>query len=620
MAEAPGAGVPAASLPAVPGWHGVDEPGEQNEVHLDGGEGADEDEEHGEGEEILLSDIALGRGSTDDEEGEVVDELVHIADECIRARLTEHEEDEEEGDGVDLAELASRQGSSEDEEEGDGVDLAELASRQGSSEDEEEADLLADGLILKGDNESSDEEVHCVHHSWEQWPSFFRDTFNIKAHPADSVKVVSLCSGTDSGAHALVQLLGVDAVNVLWSVDKAPEAFQWARANMRPSHYFEKMDNINEPSARCFICGETTCSEDEEEGETMCSAINELQPDVAIVTLPCTPFSSLNANRWTGDPFEQEAAQPWFEFTRWLQNSPVPPRMVLYENVQGTLKKAQQSNGKAPIEVMMEGVVCAESGEKKCLGFKDLNRYWTLPVLKLRASDLGLPSSRPRVFVVLLLKAHFSSAAAARVLRNLRTLGGMKLTRLPFKAFLATSDSEDELNTRLTRNRKRAQITPPMTLTYKQLSEAFRKQHGLPSRSADSGRPFSRRVTAAMHDTLTDRELDVCDTAYLYCLKFWKDVDLDSIVIDVSDNPNRRPWTDGSKAPTLSTGSKLVHNRKLVGFKTQLQMMGWAGGTYRIPEGLSASTLQRLLGNMLCPPMAGAVLAAVLAVDQDRLP
>ena len=101
------------------------------------------------------------------------------------------------------------------------------------------------------------------------------------------MNIVSLCSGTDSGAHALVQLLGVDAVNVLWSVDKAPEAFQWARANMRPSHYFEKMDNINEPSASCFICGETTCSEDEEEGETMCSAINELQPDVAIVTLPC---------------------------------------------------------------------------------------------------------------------------------------------------------------------------------------------------------------------------------------------------------------------------------------------------------------------------------------------
>ena len=121
MAEAPGAGVPAASLPAVPGWHGVDEPGEQNEVHLDGGEGADEDEEHGEGEEILLSDIALGRGSTDDEEGEVVDELVHIADECIRARLTEHEEDEEEGDGVDLAELASRQEGRRRSERGEPV-------------------------------------------------------------------------------------------------------------------------------------------------------------------------------------------------------------------------------------------------------------------------------------------------------------------------------------------------------------------------------------------------------------------------------------------------------------------------------------------------------------------
>ena len=239
--------------------------------------------------------------------------------------------------------------------------------------------------------------------------------------------------------------------------------------------------------------------------------------------------------------------------------------MVLYENVQGTLKKAQKSNSKAPIEVMMEGVACAESGEKTWLGSNDLHRYWTLPALKLRACDLGLPSSRPRVFVVLILKAHFSSVAAARVLRNLRTLGGMKLTRRPFKAFLATSDSEDELDTRLNRNRKRAKITAPVTLKYKQLSEAFRKQHGLPSRSADSGRPFSRRVTAAMHDALTDRELDVCDTAYLYCLKFWKDVDLDSIVIDVSDTPNRKPWTDGNTAPTLSTGAKLVHNRKWLG-------------------------------------------------------
>ena len=87
----------------------------------------------------------------------------------------------------------------------------------------------------------------------------------------------------------------------------------------------------------------------------------------------------------------------------------------------------------------------------------------------------------------------------------------------------------------------------------------------LPGRLADSGRPFSRRVTAAMHDLLTDRELDVCDTAYLYCAKFWKDVDLDSIVIDVSDNPNRKPWTDGNTARTLSTSVKLVHNRNWCG-------------------------------------------------------
>ena len=125
---------------------------------------------------------------------------------------------------------------------------------------------------------------------------------------------------------------------------------------------------------------------------------------------------------------------------------------------------------------MMEGLVRAESGEQMALGFKDLRRYWTLPVLKLRAGDLGLPGNRSRVFVVLLLKAHFSSVAAARVLRNLRTLGGMKLTRQPFKAFLATSDSEDELDTRLNRNRKRAKITVPMTLSSKQQSEAFRKQ------------------------------------------------------------------------------------------------------------------------------------------------
>ena len=100
-----------------------------------------------------------------------------------------------------------------------------------------------------------------------------------------------------------------------------------------------------------------------------------------------------------------------------------------------------------------------------------------------------------------------------------------------------------------------------LTLTYKQTSEEFREQHGLPGRSAANG----RRATAAMCGVLTDRELDVCDTAYLYCLKFWKDVDLGSIVIDVSDNPNRKPWTDGNTAPTLSTGAKLVHNRKWLG-------------------------------------------------------
>ena len=124
MAEVPGAGVladsqhvvgpggaPTVPLFAAPSGHGVAEAEEAPDascafrpqraayvplcaayVHLDEGEGADEDEGHDEGEEVRLSDIASGRGSTDDEEGEDVEELVHIADEDIRARLTEHED------------------------------------------------------------------------------------------------------------------------------------------------------------------------------------------------------------------------------------------------------------------------------------------------------------------------------------------------------------------------------------------------------------------------------------------------------------------------------------------------------------------------------------------------
>ena len=68
----------------------------------------------------------------------------------------------------------------------------------------------------------------------------------------------------------------------------------------------------------------------------------------------------------------------------------------------------------------------------------------------------------------------------------------------------------------------------------------------------------------------------------------------------------------------MHTHSRLDLGLKLVAFKDLFCAMGWAPPRPSVPPLASASQLSKLLGNMLCPPVIGAILIGFSTAAQEK--
>ena len=431
---------------------------------------------------------------------------------------------------------------------------------------------------------------------WYQWAAARRAQFGVQGAP---LSLVTLCSGTDTAAHALKDLLGPDNVAVHLAVDHDEAAKRFVLLNSRPMHFFDEMKDMNDSGgACCAVCGEGC-----EAASSPC--------DICVATIPCQPFSVLNQNRFQldYDPMATVEAQPFFQLVDWLARSPSPPGIVVVENVQGMALRSRAWEQQSPIDFVLHGEVPQANGGMRKVGLADMERYWTAPVFHFSAAECGLPLARHRIFIIMLRKDLYTVGDMNKLEKNLAELKRQTLRSEPIENFLVTDESADELP----RTGKKQR-----TVIYQnKKADEFRRARGLPPRSARNGQPFTMNMDASQWHLLSDEQRERCDIAHLLAQKVEPTkFDAQKLAIDASKGPGMAQWKTDGRIPSLSTNSKIAYAGRVLGHRCLFKIMGWQDDSYSLPEALSGNTIQRLLGNMLCPPVIGSVCAAVLAVDK----
>ena len=85
-----------------------------------------------------------------------------------------------------------------------------------------------------------------------------------------TMKVFTVCSGTDSPIAALHEIFGAQAIDHVVSVDRKQEAEQFARANFSPSHFYQTLASCRHDASICSICLQN------------CTAIRDVEADLMI--------------------------------------------------------------------------------------------------------------------------------------------------------------------------------------------------------------------------------------------------------------------------------------------------------------------------------------------------
>ena len=211
--------------------------------------------------------------------------------------------------------------------------------------------------------------------------------------------------------------------------------------NFNPQHVFTEMSDICQEAAFCHVCGHDKCKAAKEE------------TDYGMAGIPCTPFSILNPNRFDEnvDPFEQEAAKPFFFLQNFLEKSPYPPRVMILENVVGMTVSSKSKP--APIDFILNGVI--RHGKHKIkVGLNFLTRYMASPVLRLNSRLCGLPVTRSRIFLVLLRKDCFSEHDMQEIVKAVTILQEVTFVPGVLDDFIVDSDSEEDVQIAVTKRRK----------------------------------------------------------------------------------------------------------------------------------------------------------------------
>ena len=269
--------------------------------------------------------------------------------------------------------------------------------------------------------------------------------------------------------------LGEDACEHHASIEHDSSAKKFIMANSPPKHLFKKYAALLEKDPFCSVC------------DAPCSALME-EVDVLTGGFPCKPFSNLNMHRWMPDhdPFQCEEARPFFQMSQYLKQTPNPPKIVLMEDVMGSLLKGRSGQTPAPVDFIMNGFQL-EGGRKVSNGLRSLSQYVALESTIMWSNTFGLPMRRQRVFLLLLRLDVAGTCAIGGIHQNISIINNHCMTRHTLDVFVRGDIEYADASAQRVLQGARIRLAPKARLD----STVFRKRHGLPGLIQEGGTPFS---------------------------------------------------------------------------------------------------------------------------------
>ena len=384
---------------------------------------------------------------------------------------------------------------------------------------------------------------------WTQWDSYLRAAFGVEfwmdeekvkamTHP---LNVLTGCSGTEAPMRALEMLIPESSFVQSFTFEHDENAMFFLSQHFAPEHRYMKFEALIEPASqhRCINHPAEDCTENVQ-GEM----------DLAILGIPCKPFSPLNLEnfrRAPEDKFQDYEAKPFFVLSKWLQE-PHSPKCVVIENVSGMAKGARHpetfSDGgyDSALDFLLTGKVTKEDGTEILYGLEHNTKYmWR--VLTSAADDFFLPHQRSRVFVVG-IRLDIHGVDATEMIHNTikRKLESVSVTRDGHIDHVLLSDRHalDAIK----HGRGPAGGKQYMSDKSIEYYDRYRLTNGLPGRSASGGQPISEQVHPDIARAMGARKLEIADVIALIDIKVHGRV-RPSLVADLSQSLNRRPDLKG---------------------------------------------------------------------------
>ena len=343
-------------------------------------------------------------------------------------------------------------------------------------------------------------------------------------------------------------------------------------------------------------------------GDKFCVCASE-EMDLVIGGFTCTPYSQLNLKRWTSqvaDMINSVDGQVFLDISTWLSTTNVPLKHVILENA-ASISRTSKKTQEVPLDAILTGSGVVNGSFCK-FGLRHNSRYVTT-VHFASASDQGFPHERNRVWIKMCRKDVAVNEGAFVIYLQRCILDGPRQTFLDYLDDDDDDDDDDQFCSEPASKRRCAS---------KVMVQATMEKHAkcrislkLPKHGSEGSRPFSMSAPKAILEKLTAREIDVVDIAVLVCSE--KKVDMDKLIVDVSQDVSRSPWKADGSLKTPHCGAKYVVAKRgrLLTLKEMFAVMG--ADMVKFPSGISHAQATRLVGNMMCVPTVGAVLASHFA-------
>lgn len=477
-----------------------------------------------------------------------------------------------------------------DAELGPDIDIVEQPSSSDSPEPESERASC-------DEDEGEDETIDGV--TWAAWPATVASWLSFPwPLPVLSTKftIVTACSGTDSPVVALEQVVGAMNVKHAASIDNLSVSKSFILSNFAPAHWYDDVDALVAPTAHCSVCNRH------------CAGLLAGKVDFFVAGFPCKSFSVMNPQRWNpyDDSFMAESAKPFLRISEYLHGvaRECAPRCVILENVAGMLRRSGSKS--APVDVLMNGKVQTQGGLRD-VGLLTCKQYHCRQLPLQSCESYGLPLQRRRVFWVLLNRDDFTSNDVDDLVRRVYFLNGRKLFPDTTLANFFPVEIED-CSAAVPKVRR---LTPISQASVNE-SNAFRRKFSLPPFGTANSAPYSSTAPPSMRSSLSRRELDVMDCAYLFW-KAMKGAVPEELIVDVSQKPTWEPWTASGKLKSPTTNSKLVYKGRFVPTSVLFSCLGWPDGVAQVPDDITDRQARILLGNIISPPVIGGIFTAILA-------